>query len=65
MQARIGLGAAYCPSQEQLMGIDDPTDPCQSGVSSNPISTIAAMGQPDYSILALVVIAFVVISGIK
>jgi len=31
-----GLGqAATCPSLEQLMGIVDPTDPCQSGTASS------------------------------
>jgi hypothetical protein len=31
---RRGLGAATCPSTQQLQGIVDPTDPCQSTAPS-------------------------------
>lgn len=33
-----GLGAANCPSVQQLAGIVDPTDPCQSG--DTPAGTV-------------------------
>lgn len=43
-----GLGdAATCPSLEQLQGINDPTDPCQSPVApgSCPSGTTASFTQ--------------------
>lgn len=36
-----GLGAAPCPSLEQLQGVDDPNDPCQSPLASLPFLTPA------------------------
>lgn len=33
---RRGIGAATCPSMQQLQGITDPTDPCQSMASETP-----------------------------
>lgn len=39
--ARRGMGQAPCPSMNQLMGINDPTDPCQSaGITNTQLSDI-------------------------
>lgn len=42
-----GLGQAGCPSMQQLQGIVDPTDPCQSPVASGtcPAGTTASFTQ--------------------
>lgn len=46
MYAPQGFGdAASCPSYQQLLGITDPTDPCQTDVS---MITPAAAGQSCY-----------------
>ncbi len=37
-ESPYGMGQAPCPSIEQLMGISDPSDPCQTGGSGATIS---------------------------
>ena len=43
-----GLGQAECPSTEQLQGVIDMNDPCQSGVSTLPLGTTSG---PTASVL--------------
>ncbi len=42
VRRRRGVGdAAVCPSMEQLLGIQDSTDPCQNPVASLPSSSLS------------------------
>ena len=43
------MGAANCPSDEQLMGISDPNDPCQNPVAALPVG---GMSPSDLNILS-------------
>lgn len=43
---RRGVGAANCPSLSQLMGVDDPNDPCQQLSPSGDTWVPAATGGP-------------------
>jgi len=59
MYSQFGLGDATCPSAEQLAGITDPSDPCQSTFQQiplfSPVNTstlppaVAASGCPSGS----------------
>jgi hypothetical protein len=40
----MGDATATCPSDEQLAGIVDMNDPCQSGLSTLPLTTIVPGG---------------------
>ena len=43
MRRQIGIGQiAPCPSQKQLQGIIDPTDPCQNGTAGQNQDSITA-----------------------
>ena len=46
---RKGMGLAPCPSDQQLMGITDPNDPCQNPVAALPVG---GMSPTDLSILS-------------
>jgi hypothetical protein len=42
----MGLGSVdNCPSLEQVMGITDPNDPCQGGVTSAAVGGVTATGE--------------------
>jgi hypothetical protein len=42
-----GMGDASCPSAEQLMGVSDPSDPCQNPVAGLPVSTVPTLAMPS------------------
>lgn len=55
---RRGMGQAVCPSLEQLSGITDPSDPCQTGGSGATVSQQIAnlpgyqASLPNYDLLS-------------
>jgi hypothetical protein len=44
-----GMGQANCPSLEQLMGITDPSDPCQSGGAATSAQAVMTGPTPTAS----------------